>query len=76
MTQEVEDRSKFRLSPEFWVTIFTILVGLGVPAVLWGGRMDSRVERVEENQRAVRIEYREDLREINQKLDKLMDRIK
>lgn len=71
-----EAKRKFWTSGEFWRAIFTLIVVMGVPALLWGGSMNSRMESVEQQQRSARVEIREDFREVNRKLDALMEKIK
>ncbi len=71
-----QEIKRFWSSSEFWKAIFTIIIAMGVPALLWGGSMNSRMENVEGQQRSARAESREDFREVNRKLDLLMERTK
>jgi hypothetical protein len=75
-TPDDVSQQRFRLSSEFWIAFVSLCVGLGGPAVLWGGSMNSRMENVEQQQRNARTENREDFREVNRKLDLLMERVK
>lgn len=68
MSNDALHPTKSRFSAEFWVA----LVAIGLPGLLWGGSMNSRMENVEAQQRGARVEMREDLREINRKLDALI----
>jgi hypothetical protein len=67
-------------------------LGIGVPLVFWGGKMDARMTSVEtraertealqsvtdkrqdETQEVVKRELREEIREVNRKLDVLINR--
>ena len=67
-------------------------LGIGVPLVFWGGKMDARMSSVEtraernealqavtdrrqdETQEVVKKELREEIREVNRKLDVLINR--
>ena len=66
-----DEKKDFKLSPDFWVTVITVVVTLGTPTLIWGGMMTARVENLEK----LRIEIREDLREINRKLDEVARKI-
>lgn len=67
-------------------------LGIGVPLVFWGGKMDARMSSVEtraernealqavtdrrqdETQEVIKKELREEIREVNRKLDVLINR--
>ena len=96
MPQEYEgdDRrsNSFRLSREISIADIVAVVAIGIPALIWAGRMDTRVSQVEAMQIAnrterittdirldaeresLRREVKDDLKDINQKLDKLIAR--
>lgn len=71
-TDNQQPRSGLRFTPEFWAAVIVAVVTVGTPALIWAGKTDQRVENLERN----RNEMREDLREINRKLDAVLERIK
>lgn len=57
------------LKGDFWGAVLASAIVVGVPALVWGGSISARVESLE----TVRKEIREDLKEINRKLDKALE---
>lgn len=62
------------LKGEFWGAIFGSVIVVGVPALVWGGSISSKVETLSVQQSELRKDIREDLREINRKLDALAEK--
>lgn len=70
-----------RFTSDLLTSIAIAVVTVGGPTLIWGGKIDTRVENVEKNQgilraekETLRTELREDLKEINRKLDLLMEK--
>lgn len=81
----------FRLSREVSIADIVAVIGIGIPAMLWAGKMDARMSQVEsammstraessskevrqdEKLDSLRKEVKDDLREINRKLDRLIE---
>ncbi len=72
----MEDVQQKTPSPfDFWKAVIAFVVTLGVPAIMWGGKMDSRMDNVEQQQRSARMESREDMREIKEEIRELNRKI-
>lgn len=56
---------------EFWGAVISSILVIGIPALVWGGSISSRVDTLTTQQSELRKDIREDLREINRKLDDL-----
>lgn len=61
---------------ESWGPTIVAVLALGYPAFVWAGNMTARLEQLEKDAVAKRQELREDLLEINRKLDRLVEQRK
>jgi hypothetical protein len=80
---------RLKISPELSIADILTLVCVGGPMLIWGAKMDHRVEALEktatelaaEDRRAgeraeiTKREFKEDLREISRKLDAIGERL-
>jgi selenophosphate synthetase-related protein len=57
------------LKGDFWGAIVGSAIVVGLPVLVWGGNITARVENLSAQQADSRREIREDLKEINRKLD-------
>lgn len=87
--EEQKTHWRIRISPEVSLADILAVVGIGVPILIWGAKMDHRVDSLEkgqvelaaedrraiDRQEAFKREMKEDLREITKKLDSLIDRL-
>lgn len=62
------------LKGDFWGAIVGSAIVIGLPALVWGGNITARVESLATQQSDSRREIREDLKEINRKLDEIAAR--
>jgi hypothetical protein len=60
------------LKSDFWGAVIGSVIVVGIPALVWGGSVTARVESLAKNHDELRKEIREDLRDINRKLDSLV----
>lgn len=72
MPNSQDRREPFFLTTEFWIAVVTVIVTLSVPGVFWAGRVEARLGMIEKQNEELRTQIREDLREINRKLDDIM----
>lgn len=68
------EKRTFHVDWALWAPILTTALAMAIPALVWAGDIKARLETLEREAAARRIELREDLREINRKLDALMER--
>lgn len=59
------------LKSDFWGAIAGSVIVVGIPALVWGGSITAKVENLTKQQDTSRQEIRDDLTEINRKLDML-----
>lgn len=64
------------LKGDFWGAIVGSAIVVGLPVLVWGGNITARVETLSAQQADSRREIREDLKEINRKLDDIARKTK
>lgn len=89
-SREAPEERHLRLSPQFWLAVIGLVIGLTVPALMWGGRAETKLDshaallkegeddrrRIRQEVNEARKETRDDLREIHRKIDVLIQRAK
>lgn len=88
----MEQERGFKLSREISIADIVAVIGIGIPATIWAGKMDTRIAQVEsavvmsraeaaskdlrqsDERESLRKEVKQDLADINRKLDRLIER--
>ena len=61
------------LKGDFWGAVIGSVIVVGVPALVWGGSITSKVETLAKQQDETRKEIRDDLKEIRQMLNQALE---